>query len=436
MATVNLLIKPGKKDSLAEIYIRYRDAVNKVDLSARSGYRILPQYWSNKTHIVKQQNLFTDSYTEEDQNDLKNGLTQLKEVVLNGMARLTNSGKTIDRKNLLDLIDQHHGKQSRMAETLSQYFDRFIKEAESGMRLHQNKQKKEKYKPSTIKSMKGFVSQFDNFRGDRVFTFDSMTMDLYDDLVNFFINKGYSPNTIGRNIKYIKSMMRSAREEGLHNNQEIERRKFKTIREEVENIYLTEHELILISNLDLQDQKILDEARDIFLIGCYTLQRFSDYSRIRPEMIRKLSGGTKVIDLIQMKTGERVIIPIRTELDILLKKYDYSVPKTYEQKVNQRIKEVAKLAGIIEPIPVQKTRGGLQVKETKPKYQLIVTHTARRTGCTNLYLAGVPTLDIMKLSGHKSENEFLKYIKVTKEETAEKLAKTKYFNQPIIRIAK
>ena len=61
------------------------------------------------------------------------------------------------------------------------------------------------------------------------------------------------------------------------------------------------------------------------------------------------------------------------------------------------------------------------------KYELIKTYTARRSGATNMYLAGIPTLSIMKIAGHKTEHEFLKHKRVSKEETAEILANHEYF---------
>jgi integrase len=149
-----------------------------------------------------------------------------------------------------------------------------------------------------------------------------------------------------------------------------------------------------------------------------------------------MDNGLKVIDLIQQKTGERVIIPIKPELDEILKKYDYQVPKTFEQKVNERIKDVGELAKITETVIVEENKGGFKVKKDVKKNELIKTHTARRTGCTLMYLAGVPTIDIMKISGHKTEREFLNYIKVGKEETATNLAKHPYFMGSTLRIAK
>ena len=252
----------------------------------------------------------------------------------------------------------------------------------------------------------------------------------------FFTNKGYSPNTIGKYIKHLKTFVRASRDLGLHNNTEIDRRKFKAPSVEVTNIYLDEKELQEIYSLDLGQKPNFDLARDVFLVGCYTAQRYSDYSKINAKNIRTLSDGTKVIELIQQKTKEKVVIPIRPELNSILSKYDYNLPKTYEQKVNKYIKDVGELAEIDEIINTETIKGGLTVKSETPKHKLIKTHTARRSGCTNMYLAGIPTLDIMKLSGHKTEGEFLKYINVTKEETAINLANHPYFMGTHLKVAK
>ena len=172
----------------------------------------------------------------------------------------------------------------------------------------------------------------------------------------------------------------------------------------------------------------IDVARDVFLIGCYTAQRFSDYSRIKKEHIETYENGRRVIRLVQQKTDEFVVIPVKPELETLLKKYDWNVPKIWEQKLNLHIKTVAEKAKITEPVLVEKIKGGLKVKSTVPKNKLIKTHTARRTGCTNMYLSGITPIDIMKISGHRTEREFLNYIKVTKEETAKNLINHPYFS--------
>ena len=62
------------------------------------------------------------------------------------------------------------------------------------------------------------------------------------------------------------------------------------------------------------------------------------------------------------------------------------------------------------------------------KCNLVKTHTARRSGATNMYLAGIPTIAIMKITGHKTEKEFMKYIKITEEESAMELMNHPYFS--------
>ena len=69
------------------------------------------------------------------------------------------------------------------------------------------------------------------------------------------------------------------------------------------------------------------------------------------------------------------------------------------------------------------TKGGIKRSTIYKKYDLVRSHTGRRSFATNNYLMGVPTLDIMAITGHKTEAAFLKYIKVTPKEHAEKIKK-------------
>lgn len=315
---------------------------------------------------------------------------------------------------------------------LNQYIANFISDIETGKRITE---KSTRYTKGTIKNYLGFQSQFNNYQSEnhRKLNFDQITIDFYDKYVIFFNKKNYSPNTIGRHIKQLKVIMRSAGEDGLHENKDIERKKFKSITTEVHPVYLTQKEVETLYNLDLSDNNTLDVARDIFLIGCYTGQRFSDYSRINSKYIKEVKGG-KIIDIIQKKTGEQVLIPIRPELETILKKYDYNPPRTHEQKVNERIKLVCEKAKINELIETEEIKGGLKVTQSKSKHLLIKTHTARRTGATLMFLAGIPTISIMKITGHKTEREFLKYIRVTKEENAQTLMNHAYFNTAPLKI--
>ncbi len=340
---------------------------------------------------------------------------------------------------------------------LNQYIEQFIQEIKTGKRTTENGTR---YTAGTIKNYLGFQAMFNQFQLDprdrqnseerkkrkdnkpkepkfrkRNFDFEDITIDFYDKYVSFFNAMNYSPNTVGRHIKNLKVIMKAAGEDKLHENKDIDRKKFKVITTEVHPIYLTQSEVETLFNLDLSDNKPLDIARDIFLIGCYTAQRFSDYSRINAKHIKEVKGG-KFIELIQKKTGERVTIPIRPELETILKKYDYNPPHTHEQKANERIKLVCEKADIKELIEIEEIKGSLKVAQSKPKHELIKTHTARRTGATLMFLAGIPAISIMKITGHRTEREFLKYIRVTKEENATLLMNHPYFKGTPLKIVK
>lgn len=312
-------------------------------------------------------------------------------------------------------------------ETLGDYIARYVHEMERGERLNVNKLR---YGESTIKNYRGFVVQFDEFcrARRRRYDFDDIDLKFYDDFVAYFTQKDYSVNTIGRHVKELKIIMRAAREEGLHDNGLIESRKFRVLTAEVENIYLTEAEIRAIAELDLSSDANRDTARDIFLVGCYTAQRFSDYSTISEGNIRTLENGQRAIDLTQCKTGNHVVIPIRAELQAILDKYHNRLPRSYEQKVNKFIKEIAREAGITDKVKVSYVENGKRKTHLVEKCELVKTHTARRSGATNMYLAGIPTIAIMKITGHKTEKEFMKYIKVTEEQTAMELMNHPYFS--------
>lgn len=191
------------------------------------------------------------------------------------------------------------------------------------------------YTKGTSKTYKSTLSRllgFEEFIGKRLL-FEDIDQQFYNKYILFCNEKKYMPNTIAKSLSIIKSYMNIAQSEGVHNNNFHNTKKFKIAQEDGESIYLTVDELERMYQLDLSEKKHLEIARDVFLIGCYTAQRYSDYSRIKKDYIRILQSGNKVIDIITAKTKERVIIPFLFDnLEPLLKKYDYTVPKTYNQK--------------------------------------------------------------------------------------------------------
>jgi integrase len=127
------------------------------------------------------------------------------------------------------------------------------------------------------------------------------------------------------------------------------------------------------------------------------------------------------------KTGAQVVIPIHPIIRrIIASGFDISTPVS-DQKINQHIKEVARMAGITQLVEGTKYIDHRAVVGFFPKCDLITTHTARRSAATNMYKAGIPSISIMRITGHTTEKSFMKYIKITAEENAEMMARNAFF---------
>ncbi|MFI3259647.1 MAG: tyrosine-type recombinase/integrase [Rikenellaceae bacterium] len=426
MATANFMIRSEKKGKMANLLIRFSTGAS-LSFYVKSGFTILSDSWNNKTQRFKTRFVATDEFNEESSRIITNKINELRTVILNSFNELNTSP---DKEWLEAVVHNYHNPHVEIAKstmTLKKYIDLYIEEIDNGTRLTYAKKK---FAPGSVKAYRGFRERYDEFCKfkRKKFDFNDIDMKFYDDFVAYYTTKSYSINTIGRHVKELKILMRTSRDEGYHNNGNIESRKFKVVTAKVDNIYLTETELTAMYELDLSKRPALDAARDVFLMGCYTAQRYSDYSTINETNICKLISGEVAIDLKQKKTGNKVVVPARREVLEILAKYDNILPKTYEQKVNKYIKEVAQMAGITNEIVVEQMEEGRIVKSIVPKNELVKTHTARRSGATNMYLAGIPSIAIMKITGHQTEKEFMKYIKASEEETAMELMNHPYFS--------
>jgi len=435
MAKIKYQIRSNVKGKLVPIYLYYQDSNNHFRI--KTEFKVKQEYWNATKEIIKPIYFDENNFSIEQRNSVEQALNNLKSKVEREITLGTAKGLIITREYVSRIIDQFFNKvPETKKETLNQYIERFIKEIKSGDRLHNQHGAHEPvlYTQGTIKNYEGFKNIWNNFQGNNKLDFEDIDRSAYTNFITYCVQlpnslkpdePGLSTNTIGRHVKQLKRIMKSARLEKLHNNTEYEN--FKEPKAKVHSIYLNEDELKKLYDLKLSgmDEKI----RDVFLIGCFSLQRFSDYSRISPDMAQSKSNNGKVIELIQTKTNHRVVIPIRPTLNTLLTKYGYEVPKVYPQKLNDRIKELAREVGITEPIQMEKYKGGRRILETIPKCYLIMSHTARRSGCTNLFKDGVQPITIMKISGHKTEREFLKYILISPEETADSLINDPNFNK-------
>ncbi|MEJ7740433.1 MAG: phage integrase SAM-like domain-containing protein [Chitinophagaceae bacterium] len=250
-------------------------------------------------------------------------------------------------------------------------------------------------------------------------TYETINLDFFYKYTTYLRKKySLSQNTIARDIKTIKVFMGEAVDLGETTNFQFKHKKFSVSQTETDSIYLDENEIFKFYSFDLHKNKRLEQVRDLFVFGCFVGLRFSDYSNIKPENIVNIEEDS-FIKIKTQKTGELVIIPCNPVVLEIFKKYDHNINKLPKapsnQKFNNYIKEAAMLAGLNE-------KGRLTTQPEKALWECISSHTARRSMATNYYLQGFPTYDLMKITGHKTESAFLKYIKITKLDTAKRLS--------------
>jgi integrase len=223
--------------------------------------------------------------------------------------------------------------------------------------------------------------------------------------------------------------LNEAAEANIQTNPQYKSRKFSVTSEQTAAIYLNEAELKELEQIDLSADPRLERVRDLFLIGCYTGLRFGDWYKVTPAQIQ---GGNIVI--AQAKTGATIAIPVHKTVEKILARYGGQLPRAItNQKANEYLKEVGKKMDSLK-INTSKTitKGGAKITTITEKWEVLSTHTARRSFSSNEFLAGTPAITIMAITGHKTESSFLRYIKLTPTEHA-KLMKLQWEKRALLR---
>lgn len=284
-------------------------------------------------------------------------------------------------------------------------------------------------KPLSTTTIKSFNSTkkklFEYFKKTKVHQYEDIDMDFYEKFVEWLRSQNYSNNYIANHIKNLKTVLNYALTRGYHNNLTFKKREFAKPTEKVISIFLNEQELEKIFSLSLTGS--LAHSRDLFLVGCYTGLRVSDFNNLTEENIIMIDGVT-FLDLVSKKTNQRLTIPCNSKVLEIFARHGGKPPKKKpDQHINRDLKIIGDKAKLNDKISVTKTIGGVLTKIPYLKKDLISTHTARRSFCTNAYKAGMQTFDIMAISGHKTEKVFYEYIKATGQDKAKKIAKHPFF---------
>lgn len=273
-----------------------------------------------------------------------------------------------------------------------------------------------------IKHIDGFSEEYDC----DIFT-NSVTAEFLDDFIIYLENQNLRHNTIVGYILKIQSMVRRA---GQYNYavdstyDEIDMRL-----EETNAVFLSMNEITRIyyyQFLNQDKRKAKERIRDLFVVGCLTALRYSDYSTLTKDNLQNgyIVKRTK-------KTNVDVKVPAHDYVKEIFAKYNGNIPSELcIQYFNKYLKVIMQEIGLNDLITYSYTQGGQLKTVTREKWELISSHTARRSAATNMYLTGrMKTFEIMKLTGHRTEQNFFHYIRLTGDDTARSISGDMFFRK-------
>ena len=281
----------------------------------------------------------------------------------------------------------------------------------------------------TIYNHKNALKRIEDFCREKglSFTWQIFNKRFEEIFTEWLVGKKYTQNTIAAQYSIIKVWLTEAEKEGLITDKSFH--SYPTATHEVDNIYLTEDEIQRIYEIDFNSEEIknqidpqskIEESRDLFVVACWTGLRYGDWKDLS-----KASLSDNSLTITTHKTNKTVKIPFHPLVKSILEKYDRKLPKAVDKtRTLAHIRLCGKFAGIDQPTLISKVRGGKEVTRKEPKYKFIMNHTARRSFATNMYLRKVPIISIMAITGHTTEANFMKYIKLTADEHAEVIAES------------
>jgi len=315
----------------------------------------------------------------------------------------------------------------------TKYTEIFIRAARNGEVLTPRGMR---YSSGMIKGYEDFLMHFRNYEsfiGYKVQLKDISWL-FTEGFYNHLVNSGLAMNTCASYSSRFKSMIRRLHKMELmrYNGMGM-----KGPREITTQIYLTLEDLTILYMASFHLTKGQKRAILIFIMQCFIGLRVSDMLRFaeNPNKFRKIIDGVRYIEIHTDKTGEVVVIPEHAMVSRILAEYNYDFGVRFSQQYyNKTSKTVAMDCGLTETVFHYRTEGGEVVERELEKWQLISSHTARRTFATLAYLAHVPVLAIMKITGHKTETAFRMYIRCSSLESAKAISGHEFFRIDLIEL--
>ncbi len=414
MLKIHYLLRQPKKKGRKAIYatVRYQSqtAILYPNLSVHSNEWIskkgiskpkdIPENYDLKDQLYSYEKLIRETHLELQKNtpgvkvpaDLLKKAVYAKKLTAEVTASV-NANVPIKKENRVLITD---------------FFQTLIDNSTSGKR---KSQEGKCITSATIACYETTKKHFEDHQTKQRKKFSLLDMDqkLIDGFANYLTHQlKMSFNTSGKYMKTFKTMMNYAMQLKLIRADVFIDNKVKVTRETTDNIYLNMKDIKDMWALKDFDSPLYELVRDLFVIGCLTGLRFSDYSTLN-----KARFDNGFIYITQQKTQGRVTIPIHPIVKQILCKYPNALPDAPPNQVfNRYLKEIGmKLPQLNTNFEKILTREGVPDAKVYKKFEILCSHTSRRSFATNEYLNGTPTITIMAITGHLSEKSFMSYIK-------------------------
>ena len=384
------LNKPNNK--ISPIRLRYYIKSESKTFNYSTGISINPNNWNKENRMPKAKSGAAGFELKQITNKLNRYIEELDKSI----NVLESQDKQVTRQQLKKRLNARFKLTIITRYTLIDELDAFILEREKIGKL--SKISINKY--TNLKSkIIAFNSNIKPSEVDKDFMIDFIA----------FLRHEYQLTdiTLNRTVGFLKTFLKWITENGVQVNKDY--KKITVSTRDADHVSLTKEQVQKLSDLDLNTT--LDKYRDLFLIGCYSGQRFSDYTLFKKSDV--INGR---IERRAVKTQYKSYIPISNKLEALLDKWEWRLPKVSNQKFNKNIKEVCKLAGFTDEITKSKFLGNQKIEEIKPLYMCIGSHTARRTFITNAANQAVPDHIIMAICGIRDPSTLKTYKKFQESE--------------------
>ncbi len=408
MATIKYLIK-GKSE-LSTIYTRLRDG-RKTDVTASTGYIINPKYWSEAKGTLK------PIGENREKLNLLNDLNGLQRKIEDCLNSDKGNGTEINKEWLEAVIEKY---KNPSLEEKNEYLSQLLTDYKNEMKVKINLKTKKPISDATIRNFNTTISRLEKFEkhNKKRYLITDIDLTFHSEFIKYEKNiLTLAQNSISKDIKQIKTVCTDARDKGYAINEQVLSRKFNAPTEPTLFVTITEDEIKRIKLFEGADY--LQNARDWLIIGCWTGCRVGDLMQLNNNNILITPKGQKFIRYTQSKTNKQVDIPIHEDIQEILDRLGNFPRPISDQRFNEWIKDVCKSETVKMNDLIHGTRQNpkTHLKEvgTFEKWQLIRSHTCRRSFATNHYNK-LPNKLIMAVTGHTTEKMLINYIGETDNE--------------------